>query len=208
MKIDVAGVGKDGGHIAGHEVLTVAEPDDDGRAVTHGHQLVWILGGEEHQGEQPSHAGHGSPHGALQAIVLPLFLDQVRDDLGVGLRLEHMPFGEELAFQIEVVLDDPVVDDDDPPRAVAMRVSVLLGRPAVSRPPGVPQAVLAIQRAPAHGLFEIRELAGAATDLHAAVIDDGDAGRVVAAILQALQPVEDDWNDRFRSDVTDDAAHS
>jgi hypothetical protein len=37
----------------------------------------------------------------------------------------------QLLLQIEVVLDDAVVDDDDAARAIAMRVSVLFGRPAV-----------------------------------------------------------------------------
>ena len=41
-------------------------------------------------------------------------LDQVRDDLGVGLGDELVALRLELALELEVVLDDAVVDDDDP----------------------------------------------------------------------------------------------
>jgi hypothetical protein len=53
----------------------------------------------------------------------------VRDDLGVGLRLEDVPLRLQLVLQLEVVLDDAVVDDDDLAGAVAVRVRVLFGRP-------------------------------------------------------------------------------
>ena len=48
-----------------------------------------------------------------------------------------MPLGLELAAQLGVVLDDPVEDDLDAVLAVAVRVGVLLGHPAVGRPAGV-----------------------------------------------------------------------
>ena len=80
-----------------------------------------------------------------------------------------MPFGDcSSRFELEVVLDDAVVDDDDPARAVAMRVRVLFGRPAVRGPAGVAEAVQRRRAAPAAiGLFEIDELAGAAPDFDA-----------------------------------------
>ena len=49
-------------------------------------------------------------------------------------------------LQIEVVLDDAVVDDDDLAGAVAVRMRVLLGRPAVRRPARVADAVVAVDR--------------------------------------------------------------
>ena len=56
------------------------------------------------------------------------------------------PSAVELALQLEVVLDDAVVDDDDPAVAVAVRMRVLLGRPAVRRPARVADAELALDR--------------------------------------------------------------
>ena len=84
---DVAGVREDGRHVGGDEVLAVAEADDDRRAVADGDELVRVVGREQHEREQPAHAGSSPPHRALEAVVLPLLLDQVRDDLGVGLGL-------------------------------------------------------------------------------------------------------------------------
>ena len=81
--------------------------------------------------------------GVLEAVVLHLALDQVRDDLGVGLGDERVALALQLVLQVEVVLDDAVVDDDDLAGAVAVRVRVLLGRPAVRRPARVADAVVA-----------------------------------------------------------------
>ena len=75
-----------------------------------------------------------------------LALDQVRDDLGVGFGLELVPLRLQLVLQLEVVLDDAVVHDDDAAGAVAVRVRVLLGRPAVRGPARVADAVQAVDR--------------------------------------------------------------
>ncbi len=45
-----------------------------------------------------------------------------------------MPLADQLAPQLGVVLDDPVEDDVDLLLAVAVRMGVLLGDPAVRRP--------------------------------------------------------------------------
>ena len=93
-----------------------------------------------------AHQQQRPPHRVLEAVALHLALDQVRDDLGVGLGDERVPFRLQLALQIEVVLDDPVVDDDDAAGAVAVRMRVLFGRPAVRRPARVADAVVALER--------------------------------------------------------------
>ena len=41
-------------------------------------------------------------------------LDEVHDDLGVGLRAERVAVGDERLLQLAVVLDDPVEDDREP----------------------------------------------------------------------------------------------
>ena len=67
-------------------------------------------------------------------------LDQVGDDLGVGLRAEVVAVLDQLAAQLGVVLDDPVENDVDLAAAVAVGMGVLLGDPAVGRPAGVGEA--------------------------------------------------------------------
>jgi len=113
----------------------------------------------------------------------------------------------ELELQIQVVFDDSVVDDDDLARAVAVRVSVFLGRAAVSGPAGVSHAVVAGEGRAADDALEIRELAGAASQSDVTVLHHGDAGRVVAAIFEPPQPVNEDRDDVFRADIADDSAH-
>ena len=88
-----------------------------------------------------------------------------------------------------------------------MRMRVLFGRAAVRGPARVAEAVEAGERLRLDGVFEIDQLAGAAPDFDRAVLDDGDAGRVVAAIFEPPQPLEEDGHDGLRSDVTDDSAH-
>ena len=139
---------------------------------------------------------------------MPLLLDQVRDDFGVGLGDELVAAALQLLLQLEVVLDDAVVNDDDLVGAVAMRVGVLLGGAAVRRPARVARdrrgreiGVVGDHR------FEIRQLPGAAANVEAVAVDDGDASRVVAAILEPAQALDEDRDDGFVADVSDDAAH-
>ena len=111
-------------------------------------------------------------------------------------------------LQVEIVLDDAVVDDDDLAGAVAVRVGVLLGRTAVRRPARVADAVVARERIQRDDVFEVRQLAGAPAQLDRAVVHDRDAGRVVAAILEPPQAVDEHRHDVLGSDVADDPAHS
>ena len=194
-------------HVGGDEVLSVADADDDRRAVPDRDELLRIVGRHQHEREQPAHALHRAQHGVLEAVVLPFLLDQVRDHFGVGLRLELVAFGDQLALDLEVVLDDAVVHDDDAAGAVAMRMRVLFRRPAVRGPARVAEAIHAGERLSLDRVFEVDQLAGAAAHFDRAVLHDRDAGRVVAAIFEAAQPIEKDGDDGLRPDVTDDAAH-
>ena len=174
------------------KILVLAEADDDRRPVAHGHDLVRIVGRDQHEREQAAQVQQRPPHRVLEPVVLHLAFDEVRDDLGVGLGDEAVALLLELPLQVEVVLDDAVVHDDDLSGAVAVGVRVLLGRPAVRRPARVADAVLAVERIDGEDFFEPRQLAGAAPQLDRAVADDRDAGRVVAAILEPPQPVDED----------------
>ena len=142
----VAGVAEDGRNVGRDEELAVAEPDDDRRAVADRDDLLGIVGRDQHEREQAAHQQQRPADGVLEAVVLHLALDEVRDDLGVGLGDELVSLPLQLLLQVEVVLDDAVVDDDDLAGAVAVRMGVLLGRPAVGRPARVADAVVAGDR--------------------------------------------------------------
>ena len=133
--------------------------------------------------------------------------DQVRDDLGVGLRAELDAVGDQLGAQLVRVLDDPVVHDGDPAGGVRVRVRVVLGRLTVGRPARVPDARRPLEPGGQPG-DEVGHPALRLADLEAAPGDDRDTRGVVAAVLQASQPLEEDRGGVLRADVADDAAHS
>src|SRR5207248_11541316 len=74
------------------------------------------------------------------------------------------------------------------------------------RPARVSDADRAVQVLLAGELLELCDAAAGAQALHAAV-DDGDAGGVVAAVLEALQALEQDRHDVAVGYGSDDSAH-
>src|SRR5204862_7718857 len=96
---------------------------------------------------------------------------------------------------------------DDLAGAVAMRMGVLLGRTSVRRPAGVADAVITGDRIGADNLFQVRQFAGAAAQIDRAVADHGDSRRVVAAIFEPPQAVDENRHDVLRSDVADNSTH-
>ena len=88
---DVARVAEDRGNVRRHEELAVAEAHDDRRPVPDGDDFSRVVGRDQHQREQAAHQRQRAPHGVLEAVVLHLALDQVRDDLGVRLGDEPVP---------------------------------------------------------------------------------------------------------------------
>ena len=204
---DVPAVPENRGDVRRDETAAVALDHEDRRALADRHQLPRVVGRQQHQGEQPAHPGEGAADRRLEPVPPPCRLDEVGDDLGVGLRREAVALGLELSLQREVVLDDAVVHDDDAPAAVAVGMRVLLGRPAVRRPARVAEAVVAVDRIVLEGLDEAVQLAGAAAQLDRVAADQGHAGRVVAAVLQPPEPFEEDRHDGSPADVADDSAH-
>ena len=164
--------------------------------------------GHQHDGKQAAQVPQRAPDGGLEPVASHLALDQVRDDLGVGFGDEPVALALQRRLEIEVVLDDAVVDDDDAARAVAVRMRVLFGGPAVRGPSCVAQAVLAVDRVGGEDLLEPRQLARASPHVETAVAHQRDAGRVVAAVFEPPQAVDQDGQDGPGADVADDAAHA
>src|SRR5262249_47663150 len=101
---------------------------------------------------------HRRRHRLLRRLLLlQIAGQQMDDDLGVGLRLELVAEGGELAPQLLEVLDDAVVDDGDTVGGVRMRVGLV--RPAVRRPARVADAGGARQRLARQQRLQIAELA-------------------------------------------------
>src|SRR5216683_1811183 len=130
----------------------------------------------------------------------------MRDQLSVGLGAELVSAREQFGAEIDEVLDDTVVDHGD--RTGAMRMRVFLGRAPVRGPSRMPHPDMAFERGVGEQEAEVFELALGAANFELAAIDDSrDAGRVVAAILEAAEAVEEDRVGRARTDISDYSAH-
>ena len=136
-----------------------------------------------------------------------ILADEVGEDLGVSLRDEFVAFGEEPFFELLMVFDHAVVDERDFAGLVEMRVRVLVGRRAVSRPAGMADAGRARGGLLAQERSQIVDAASLLPKFELAVVQNAKPGRIVTAIFETAQAFEDDVGGRLCTDVADDATH-
>ncbi len=125
--------------------------------------------------------------------------------LGVGVGLELVAARRKLGLELAVVLDDAVVDDRDVGAHVG--VGVALGRAAVGGPARVADAGTTLERLAQETALEVSELALSAPAREVAVLDGRDPSRIVAAIFETAQRVDEVGRDRLRAKYSDDPAH-
>ena len=216
QKVDIAGVMQDAGHVGGDKGLALAHADHNRRAGARGHNLVRLRRGENAQRKGAGEALDRRAHRVLQlerrTCGLRVFLhllNQVGNDLGVGFGDELVPLGGELAFQLQVILNNAVVHHHNASGAVAVRMRILLGGPSVRGPARVPDAVSAVQRFGAERVFQILQLARRPADLQQRCFRSahGDPGRIVAAVFQPAQSFDDDRNHVLAAHISHNAAH-
>ena len=113
-----------------------------------------------------------------------------------------MAVRDELALDLEIVFDDAVVDDDDAPGTVAMRMRVFLGGTAVSGPARVAQAGTRQQSGfPSDRVFKVVGL-GAARISIAPSCTTATPAESSSAISRRRRPSSDHRDDRFRDAAT------
>jgi hypothetical protein len=117
---------------------------------------------------------------------------------------------DEFSLQFEIILDNAVVNHDEAASAIAMGMRVFLCRASMRGPTGVANAEGPIERVLTENLFEVDELALGAADFKrgARRAADSDARRVVSAIFQSPQSLDDDRDYFFGTNVTDNSAHT
>src|SRR5690606_40075752 len=91
--------------------------------------------------------------------------------------------------------------------AADVRVRVGFGDAAVRGPAGVADADLGGAALGLRGAFHLRHAPGPAHAVHATVAQHGDAGRVIAAVFQALEALDQDGNHIAVRDGADNSAH-
>src|SRR5256714_2615841 len=206
-KKDFAGVLEKGRDVAGDEVFAFAEADDGGRSHAGGDNFVGILGGKKNERIDAAEFFQGTAHGFFEGRVFGMLLNEVGDNFGIGFGDEFVAFSLELFFELEIIFDDAVVDDDDLSGAVAVGMRVFFGGPAVGGPAGVADAVGAVDGRFLQGFFEIAELAGGTANFELAVLKHSGARGIVAAIFELAESFNNDRYNFFRADVADNAAH-
>ena len=182
--------------IGHHQRAASASPHDQGVLALNQHRQG-IGAGEPVQGGL-----QGRDRG--QAGV-KLGVQQLGDHLGIGLALED-PAGRLQALpEFGVVLNDAVVHQGD--AAGLVRVGVALGGDAVGGPAGMADADGGLQRIGGQHLLKRPDLALGAAALDLAAHHAGDPGRIIAAVFQPLQAVDQPLLHRPRPDDADDPAH-
>ena len=129
------------------------------------------------------------------------------NDFGVGVRAEGVAARRDIVAQLLVVLDDAVVHDRD--AGVAdVRVRVALRRLAVRGPAGVGDAEKAGQGFARQRALQALDLADRTDPVHMAVtVEHRDARRVVAAVFQAFEAVDQDRQNVSVCNGANDTAH-
>ena len=204
---DLVGVGEDRRHVRGEEALAVGQADHQRHVLAGPDQSVALAAVHDDDGVGTLELSQRVAERVGQVALVGL-LDEMGDRLGVGLRGEGVPARLEPVAELPEVLDDPVVDHRDLAGAVLVRVGVQVVRPAVGRPARVGQADRGMRGPIGDGRLEVDQLAGTLLDEEVAgVVDEGDPGRVVAAVLEALETLDQDRARFARTGVADDAAH-
>jgi hypothetical protein len=133
---------------------------------------------------------------------------EVREHLGVGVGGEGDALPLQPLAQGCGVVDDAVVHDGDLAVGRHVGVGVHVGGGAVGGPAGVGDAGGALEAGRDLGL-QVTHPALGLDHLQARRLRRGDdyARRVVPAVLQALQALQEEGGDVTLADVTDDSAH-
>ncbi len=168
---------------------------DDATRLARGHRCDRVRAVE--LGDRLGHRG--------EQVAVVMRMDQMRDDLGVGLGDEYVSLLLQPCAQRLEVLDDPVVHDRDL-AAADVRVRVGRGRRAVRRPARVRNAGVSGDVRRVRLRREIGDARGADQPVQAAV-DDREPGRVVAPVLEPADALDQNRNDVIARDRADDAAH-
>ena len=211
----LAGVPDERRDVGPEEVLTVADAHHQGAVAPGAHDHPGVIGVHRQQRERALELLHHRAHRGGEVTVVRR-VQQLRDDLGVGLAVEPDPLLLEPGLEGVEVLDDAVVDQCElAGGAPAVRMRVLVGRAAVGGPPGVSDR----RSGRRQGLLrdqpgEVGELARLLADVDAGVraitVDKRHARRVVPAVFEAPEALHDHVERSSvvgPADISDDSTH-
>src|ERR1700731_2948881 len=122
-----------------------------------------------------------------------MMMNAVSNHFGIGLGGESVTQAFQSGAQCLVILDDPVVHDR---HAVTryVRVSVVRGWNAMSRPSSVRNAHVAADRSRVERILEHLDLADGPQAGNPASVEHGEAGRIVATVFETAQSFHENGN--------------
>ena len=189
-----AGEVNEAGDIRAQEVLAFAQAQDQRGVAAGSDDNAGVIGVHCKQGERTLELAGGEFHRAGEVAFAGTAVDRAEQccsHLGVRLRDKFDALGEQLALEFCEVLDDAVVDHGEVAAIGKVGVGIRVGGSAVGRPAGVADAgQRGRQRVCFKGSDEVGELARLLARVDARVRDNGQPGRVVAAILEASKPLK------------------
>ena len=204
---DAPGVREDRRDVGGEERLALPEPDDEGHVLPRPDQPVVLVAMHDREGVGAVELAQRRPR-RLRDVALVGLLDQVRDRLGVRLGDERVAARLEPVAELLEVLDDPVVDDRDPPGAVHLGMGVDVARPAVRRPARVREPDRGVRGPLGDRGAQVAQLAGALLDEEVALlVDERDARGVIAAVFEPAEALHEDRAGLTGPGIADDSTH-
>ena len=194
------------GDIRGGEILAVADAKEKRRSAACDDHSIRVARRDDGKGERAVELGDRAHRGGEERRRrLAVLGHEMRHDFGVGVRGKRIAGALQPLADRLVVLDDAVVHERDV--AGEVRVRIALGRRAVRRPARVGNTGLTADVI-AGGLGgKLGDAAGRADAFYRGAVDYGDARRVVAAVLETPQAVDQDRHDVPARGGADDAAH-
>ena len=206
----VAGVRDQRGDVRGDEATALAIAQQQRRILARGNKPIRLVRADHAEGIGALDAVKQAVHGVEDvAAVVEVIFQQLGDDLRVGVRAEAHALCQQKFLDLQIVFDDAVMDDGHAAVLADVGMGVDVVRLAVRGPAGVPQADAALD-GPAALDQVAQHLQAALGFLHLQHVlrrNDGNARRVVPAIFQPCQPVQQDGRGLFCANITNNTAH-
>ena len=194
--------------VGSNEPAAVTHSDKQRRAISGGHKPIGVVYTGNRQGVSPFKEQGGLPHRLYQLLaLLQKLINLVDNDFGIRIRSEFEARFELALLELLEILYDAVADHGDfVPADVGMRI--LLGNGTVRCPTGVGDPGIACEVVLSQSFLEFLHTTDAASAREfETCINDGNAGRIVTPVFEALESLQKKRNNVGLRDRADYAAH-
>ena len=197
---------QNGGDVGGDKALIFPNADNQGTVLADGKELVGNVLKQNAEGVRALKTADSTDDGVCRISVV-IIIDQMCHNLGIGIRNKRVAHRLKRTLQRQIVLNDTVMHKRN--TAVRMGMRIDIGWLPVGGPAGVTDADVAGRRTGRDKtVFEIGKPSLSFFYRNVSVFEHSNTGRVIAPILQLLQPVKENIGCLTRAVVTYNSAHS